>query len=502
MNQHLEKINETMELFEKYKHAVCVLQYDLETICPREGMADQGETIAFFSNESFKLIKNEEFEGHVKAAYEEMDESWDSFDRALITDLYRGILKNSKITPEMNLEFARTRQKAFSAWTRAKEASDFSMFKEELDQVTKMERTITSLQSEIPELKQETPYDYLLDNYEEGITAADLDRIFGECKKRLVPLLKEIMESPKKIRTDFLSREVTEEQQKALAYKVLNYMNYDLNRGAMTTSEHPFTMELNKDDVRITTHYYNDAFLSSLYSVIHEGGHGLFELNSPRKNWEHHVANKTMGQHESVSRFYENIIGRSRAFSDVVYDMVYECMPHVVEDVTKDEFFEALNLVTPSLIRTEADEFTYTFHVIIRYEIEKEIMNNGLSVSEIPALWKKKYKEYLGVEPTTDKEGCLQDMHWTDGYGYFPAYALGNMYNAMYYNRMKEELNVEEEIRSGSLKNINAWMKEHVWEKADRQTPKEWISEITGRELCPDDFLDYIEKKYRKIYEL
>ncbi|MCR5639897.1 MAG: carboxypeptidase M32 [Lachnospiraceae bacterium] len=502
MNQHLEAIHRTAELFEKYSHAVRVLQYDLETICPKEGMEEQGETIAFFGNEAYKLMKTEEFMAEVEAAYQEMDESWDSFDRALVRELYQSQLKNSKITPEMNLEFSRITQKAFTAWSRAKEAADFSLFAEPLAKVTDMERTIASLRSEVPQLKQETPYDYRLDDYEEGMTVADLDRIFGECKERLIPLLQKIQASPKKIRTDFMSREVTEEQQKKLAYKVLHFMNYDLNRGAMTTSEHPFTSEMARNDVRITTHYYNDAFASSLYSVIHEGGHGLFELNAPQENWEHHLNNKTMGQHESVSRFYENIIGRSEAFTNVLYDMVAECMPQVVEGVSKKEFYEALNTVTPSLIRTESDEFTYTFHVIIRYEIEKEIMNNGLDVAEIPALWEKKYKEYLGVTPSNDREGCLQDMHWTDGYGYFPTYALGNMYNAMYYNRMKEEVDIEAAIQSGSLAAVNAWMQEHVWKKADRQTPKEWIMEITGRELTPKDFLDYIEAKYTKIYEL
>lgn len=491
-----------MELFEKYRHACGLIQFDLETVCPRQGMAAQGETVAFFSNEAYKLIKNDAFEAEVKAAYAEMDESWNEFDRAMITDLYRGLLKNAQITPEMNLEFALIDQKSFEAWARAKEASDFSIFVEPLKKTTEKSRKIAALRAKTPELKQETPYDYLLDDYEEGITSADLDRIFGECKDRLVPLLKKIQASPKQIRTDFMSRKVTEEQQKALAYKVLNYMKYDLNRGILATSEHPFTSEMNVDDVRITTHYYEDAFASSLYSIIHEAGHGLFELNAPRENWEHHLANKTMGQHESVSRFYENIIGRSEAFSDVVYDMVAECMPHVVEGVTKHEFYEALNTVTPSLIRTESDEFTYTFHIIIRYEIEKEIMNNGLAVEDIPALWTKKYQEYLGVTPTTDSEGCLQDMHWTSGYGYFPTYALGNMYNAMYYNRMKKEIDIDGAIRSGSLQTINDWMCEHVWKKADRQTPKKWIMEITGRELTSTDFLDYIEEKYTNIYNL
>ena len=502
MNQHLEAINKTMELFEKYKHAVCILQYDMETICPKEGMEAQGETIAFFSNEAFKLIKDPAFEEHVKAAYAEMDDSWNEFDRAMVTDTYKGLLKNDKITPEMNLEFARICQKGFADWSRAKEAADFSIFADSLKEITKMDRTIASLRSQEPKLHKDLPYDYMLDDYEEGITTADLDRIFGECKERLVPLLQKIQASPKKIRTDFMSRKVTKAQQEELGYKVLNYMKYDLNRGAMTTSEHPFTSEMNVDDVRITTHYYDDAFASSVFSIIHEGGHGLFELNAPRDNWEHHLANKTMGQHESVSRFYENIIGRSEAFCDVLYDMVAETMPQVVEGVSKKEFYEAMNTVTPSLIRTESDEFTYTFHVIIRYEIEKEIMNNNLDVADIPALWTKKYQEYLGVTPANDREGCLQDMHWSDGYGYFPAYALGNMNNAMYYNRMKNEVDIEGTIRSGSLADINAWMSEHVWKKADRQTPKEWIMEITGRELTSKDFLDYIETKYTKIYEL
>ena len=502
MNQHLEAIRETLELADKYSHAARIMQYDLETICPQDAMAKQGETIAFFGNEAFKLMKDPAFEQHVEAAYQQMDESWNEFDVAMVKQLYHGQLKNSKITPEFNLELAKAHQKAFADWARAKETADFSMFEDSLKEVARLDRQVTSLRSEVPELHADLPYDYQLDDYEEGMTTADLDRIFGECKERLVPLLKKIQASKKKIRTDFLSRKVTKAQQEALAYKVMEYMCYDMNRGALTTSEHPFTMDVAKDDVRITTHYYDDAFLSSLYSVVHESGHGLFELNVPGETWDHFATNKTMGQHESVSRFYENIIGRSEAFSDVVYDMVAEAMPHVVDGVSKREFFEALNTVTPSLIRTEADEFTYTFHVIIRYEIEKEILNNGLDVSEIPVLWTKKYKEYLGVEPSNDKEGCLQDMHWTEGFGYFPAYALGNMYNAMYYNRMKEEVDIEKAIRSGSLAEINAWMKEHVWKKADLQTPKEWIMEITGRELTSRDFLDYIEAKYTKIYEL
>jgi carboxypeptidase Taq len=205
---------------------------------------------------------------------------------------------------------------------------------------------------------------------------------------------------------------------------------------------------------------------------------------------------------ESVSRFYENRIGRSRAFIRFIYPVLREILGKVLEDVTEEELYEAVNEVRPSLIRTEADEFTYTFHIMIRYELEKELVAGTLSVRDVPARWAELYREYLGIVPENDREGCLQDVHWTSGFGYFPTYALGNMYNAMYARRMASEMDVDAQIESGNLSAVNYWMQKHVFARADLTNPQEWIAEICGRPFTPDDFLDYLEEKYSALYEL
>jgi carboxypeptidase Taq len=284
---------------------------------------------------------------------------------------------------------------------------------------------------------------------------------------------------------------------------LLDVIGFDKTRGSWTLTEHPFTDGLWADDNRITTHFDPNAFASSMFSVIHEGGHALFEMMQPRENYAHHIfMNKTMGMHESVSRFYENRLGRSRAFVHLIYPKTREIFPQAMEDVSEEELYEALNVVQPSLIRTEADEFTYTFHIMIRYELEKLIVNTDVKTEDLPGLWNRKYEEYLGIWPANDREGILQDVHWSEGFGYFFSYAIGNMYNAMYYNRMKEDLDVDTHVRSGDFGTINKWMADHVFKKADRKDSMTWIREITGRDFTPDDFLDYLEEKYSALYEL
>ena len=240
-----------------------------------------------------------------------------------------------------------------------------------------------------------------------------------------------------------------------------------------------------------------------MYSVIHETGHALFGQNIPAAHYKHFIQNeKTLGMHESVSRFYENRIARSRSFVKLIFNKLKELLPNVLEDVTEEELYEALNTVTPSTIRIEADEFTYTFHIIIRYEIEKELINNGVKIEDLPKLWSDKYEEYLGVRPSSDKEGVLQDVHWTSGFGYFPTYAIGNMYNAMYYNKMSKKHDVNKLIEENRIDVINEWMTKHVFKKADRLDPADWIRDITGKELTPVPFLNYLEEKFGAIYGL
>ena len=498
--QKLEYVKQVLALAEKYDHAVNVLSYDQETICPADAMEEQGEVWAFLNNQSYKLIKEPAFIEAAEYLFEHRGEL-DEFDRAMAEQRHRDYLQTKNVTPELQHEFMLTFNRAFVNWSKAREASDYSMFASSLKEVADVNKRMIELRG--ADAAGNTPYDTLLDDYERGMTSEVLDEAFGACKERLIPLLEKIRKSPKKIRTDFMSRRVEDEQQAKLAKWLLTQMGFNFRRGAFTTSEHPFTAGMGRLDTRVTTHYYPTNFTSSMYSIIHEGGHALFDQNQPQKNHDHFIiGGKTLGMHESVSRFYENRIGRSESFIHFVYPHICEMLPDVMKDVSEKEFYEALNTVEPSLIRTEADEFTYTFHIIIRYEIEKALFAGEITVEEIPALWNRKYQEYLGITPSSDREGVLQDVHWTSGFGYFPTYAVGNFYNAMYYNRMKKEVAVDEAIREGNFGPVNNWMIQNVFAKADRLSPKEWIRDITGREFTPVDFLDYLEDKYSGIYEL
>ncbi len=498
LEKALELVKNTLARERVYTHAAQVLNFDLETICPPEGMEGQGETIAFLTNQAFRLEKEPAFIEAVETLYAGR-EVLSEFDRVLAEDQYENLRKSRNITAEQDHEFSLILQKAYVDWLNAKQEADFSGFAPSLEAV----RGVQEQQVALRENPQPDAYDELLGDYERGMSSAVVDAAFDRCKERLVPLLARIMKSPKKIRTDFLSRPVSDEAQRKLAERVLELLGYDFTRGALATTEHPFTDGITKNDVRVTTHFYPTMFASSLYSVIHEGGHALFEQNQPAENYDHYIEfRKTSGMHESVSRFYENVIGRSEAFVHALYPIVCECFPEVMADVSERELYEAVNVVQPSLIRTEADEFTYTLHIIIRYEIEKMILHREVEIAGLPEIWNRKYQEYMGVAPSNDAEGILQDVHWSSGFGYFPTYAIGNMYNAMYYHRMREELDVDACVAAGDLAPVNRWMAEHVFARADRRDPLDWIREITGRDFTPDDFLDYLEEKYTKLYEL
>ena len=493
----LQTVLDTLSLADRYAHIARILNYDLETICPEKGMEEQGDLIAFMENKAYRLSKEEDFIQAAELLYAHREELGER-GRALADDLHRSYLKEKNISPQLQHRFAQTVNRAYVTWSKAKAAADYSLFAPSLREV----RDMSLEQIRLRENALPDDYDNLLDDYERGITSADLDEIFGTCRERLIPLLQKILRSSHQPRTDFLSRFAPRCQQEELTRWLLKTIGFDCTRGAFTTTEHPFTDGLGRNDIRITTKYDEHAFASSMFTVIHEGGHALFEMNQPQENYDYFLNLRTMGMHESVSRFYENRIGRSEAFAQFVYPKVCECFPEAMEGVSQEDFYLALNAVQPSLIRTEADEFTYTFHIIIRYEIEKALFAGEIKVEDIPALWNRKYQEYLGVCPASDRDGVLQDVHWTSGFGYFPTYAIGNFYNAMYFNRMKQEVAVEESIREGNFELVNSWMIGHVFAKADRLSPKDWIRDITGREFTPKDFLDYLEEKYSGIYGL
>ena len=499
MMDKLNTLKDRLALIRKYRHALGVLYFDFETIVPSKAREEEADMIDFFSNEHFKLVNSEKMKQLIISLHEEIDNIEDPLDKKLIEYLYEEYLKNKNITPEFDLKMSNIFSRSYNTWLKAKEAKDYNLYKDVFKEVIDIVEEATSLR----ENKLDNYYDNLLNDCEKGLIQKDLDPFFLELKEGLIDLIKRIQNSKHVIRRDFLNRNVPIYKQEQFSRYLLELNGYDFSKGVLSTTEHPFTSSIARNDARVTTHYYEDMFLSNIFSIIHEGGHAIFMQGERDEDHEHfindHISN---GMHESVSRFYENVIGRSKEYIHLIYPEFQRIFKDEFSDVSEQELYEAVNIVEPSLIRTEADEVTYGLHIIIRYEMEKLITSKQISIDDIPMMWNKLYKEYLGVDVPDDSLGVLQDVHWTSGFGYFPSYAIGNCYNAMYVKRMKEEIPFNELILKGDFQTINNWMKENVFIHANVLSPKEWIFELVGKELSPKDFLEYLNNKYKDIYDL
>ena len=498
MQEKLKRLKEILALLKKYEHALGIMYFDFETIVPKDAREEEAEILDFFSNEHFKISSSDEMKELTQYLYDNKDQIEDPLDVSLINKLYDKYQKIKNITPEFDLKMSNIFSRSYNTWLKAKEAKDYNLFKDVFKEVIDIEKEAVGYR----ENKLPNYYDNLLNDCEEGLLQEDLDPFFKELKEGLIDLINRIKNSKHVIRRDFLNRKVPIHKQELFSKYLLELNGYNFNKGVLSTTEHPFTSDIAKNDARVTTHYHEDMVLSNIYSIIHEGGHAILMQNEREEDYEHFINDYvTNGMHESVSRFYENIIGRSKEYVHLIYPKFIEIFDEF-KDISEQELYEAINIVEPSLIRTEADEVTYGLHIIIRYEMEKMICNNQIKVEDIPAMWNKLYKDYLGVDVPNDAEGVLQDVHWTSGFGYFPSYAIGNCYNAMYLKRLEKELPFKELILKGDFKTINQWMKDNVFVHANVLTPKEWIKELTGESLSPKAFLEYLNNKYKEIYKL
>ena len=498
MQEKLKRLKEILALLKKYEHALGIMYFDFETIVPNDAREEEAEILDFFSNEHFKISSSDEMKELTQYLYDNKDQIEDPLDVSLINKLYDKYQKIKNITPEFDLKMSNIFSRSYNTWLKAKEAKDYNLFKDVFKEVIDIEKEAVGYR----ENKLPNYYDNLLNDCEEGLLQEDLDPFFKELKEGLIDLINRIKNSKHVIRRDFLNRKVPIHKQELFSKYLLELNGYNFNKGVLSTTEHPFTSDIAKNDARVTTHYHEDMVLSNIYSIIHEGGHAILMQNEREEDYEHLINDYvTNGMHESVSRFYENIIGRSKEYVHLIYPKFIEIFDEF-KDISEQELYEAINIVEPSLIRTEADEVTYGLHIIIRYEMEKMICNNQIQVEDIPSMWNKLYKDYLGLDVPNDAEGVLQDVHWTSGFGYFPSYAIGNCYNAMYLKRLEKELPFKELILKGDFKTINQWMKDNVFIHANVLTPKEWIKELTGESLSPKAFLEYLNNKYKEIYRL
>lgn len=480
-----------------YGAAQSSLYLDGATVGPRGGAAARGQAMGILSEKSYQLFvcdKTRELLAYLK----EQDAQLDPVQRRQVELLSRDLEQVERIPVDEYAAYAQLQNDSENAWHEAKENNDYASFRPYLDKVLEFNRRFAGYKD-----AGKPAYDCLLDDYERGMSTATLDPFFETLKKTLVPLVKEVKDRP--IDDSFLFSTFDEPRQAKLAAEMMQVMGLTPDFCALGTTEHPFTLGFNRYDVRITTHYYEHALPFSLYSVIHEGGHALYEHGIADEYQYTSLADAaSMGLHESQSRFYENIIGRSRAFVEgVVYPAATRLYPDELKGVTPEMLYRAVNKAQPSLIRTEADELTYCLHIMIRYELEKQLVAGTLSTADLPGAWNQMYKDMLGIVPPDDKQGVLQDMHWSGGMiGYFPTYALGSAYGAQFLHVMSSELDVDALAGKGELTPITAWLREHIHRHGHRYDPAELIQRVCGEPFNPKYYTDYLTRKMTEVYGL
>ncbi|MGL4969872.1 MAG: carboxypeptidase M32, partial [Fusobacteriaceae bacterium] len=345
-------------------------------------------------------------------------------------------------------------------------------------------------------------YNIILSDYEKGMDIEKLDFFFQTLKVEIVPLLKKIKEKNLDY-SKFLAGSVPVENQKIISKFIGQYLGFDFNRGVLAESAHPFTLTVNMDDVRLTTRYIENLPLSSIFSTIHEAGHGIYEQGIDPFLKDTTLADGTsMGIHESQSRFYENIVGRSQSFWETLFPKL-QIEYTYLKNISFQDFYRGINSVQPSLIRVEADELTYSLHIMVRYEIEKGIFRGEYEIENLPQIWREKMEEYLGIAPDNDSDGVLQDVHWSCGLiGYFPSYALGNAYSLQILHAMKKELDIDNLLKKGDLEKIKEWLQKKIHIHGKCKTPEEIMLEVTGESLNPKYYTDYLKEKYTRIYNI
>ncbi len=421
-------------------------------------------------------------------------------DRGLVREAQRNYDQATKLPRKLVEEIARVQAGSFEAWRRAREHNDFASFAPWLSRTVALQREVADRLG-----FAETRYDALLDQFEPGMTASTLDKLFAPVREVSVSLLRRIEASGNTVNDSCLEGEFSEERQVELSKVLLRGMGYDFSYGGIAVSPHPFTTSFGSPfDVRLTVHPDRRFIQASVMAAIHEGGHAVYEQGSAQALVRTLLAGgASMGMHESQSRLWENAIGRSEAYWQGQFAAVRQAFPEQFASVDAVGFARALNKVKTSLIRIEADEVTYNLHIIVRFEIEKALINGDVTIETLPGLWNAKYREYLGVEPATDSEGVLQDIHWSSGFGYFPSYTLGNLYGAQIYAALRGAFpNFDERLASGDTAFILDWLREKMYVFGAIYQPETLMEKVTGKTPDPEFFVRYLSGKIEAIYQL
>jgi carboxypeptidase Taq len=499
------------KLLEKTKEIIVfqstegLVNWDMETKMPPKGISLRSQQLALLSGIEHKMIVDPEIgkllDGILRAP------EYDGLNEVQKRNVYL-IKKNydevTKLPEKLVVETAKQRVIAIDAWKKAKAKKDFALFKPQLEKLVELQKEAAEILMKVK--KTATPYDALIDIFEPKMTAKEITKVFDELRMSLVSLLKKIENAPKQPDVRILKRKIPINAQRQIATALAEAVGYDVistqSGGRIDETEHPFTTGY-YDDVRITTHYFENMFASSVFSVLHEAGHAMYEQDL-RQEWMYQPVGTgcSSGFHESQARFVENVVGRSKEFWSYFLPKLKKMTGKALTDVRLDKFVHSINTVKPSKIRVEADEVTYCLHIIIRFNIERDLFADKVTVKELPQLWNQAYKDYLGVKIANDSEGMMQDTHWASAYfGYFPSYALGNVYSGQLLAKMEKDLpNWRKQLEKGNFKPAKQWLTKNVHNQGNLYDPPVLIKKVTGKELTVKPYMNYLEEKFSKLY--
>jgi carboxypeptidase Taq len=500
MNKAYEELrNRVAEVVDLYG-AMAVLGWDHRVMMPRNGAAARAEQLGTLA----QITHTKAMAPEIGKLLEELEpwaaeQDYDSIEASLVRQVRRDYDKVVRVPPELSAEMSRTAATAEPVWQEARKASDWSMFQPYLEKVIELRRQYVDCFEPADE-----DYDILLDDFEPGMKTAEVRAVFDELKEGLVPLIAEVSDNADAVDDSFLQGEFPIEAQKHVESTILADFGFTADSWRLDETVHPFASRSGLDDIRLTTKHLPDS-LSSIFSSMHEFGHGIYEYGVDRALARTTLARGTsLGFHESQSRMWENLVGRSQPFWSHYFPLMQGAFPERLSGVDAEAFYRAVNCVRPSLIRIEADEATYNLHIILRFELEQEMITGRLAASDVPDAWDAKVHEYLGIEVPDVADGALQDTHWAGGaIGYFSTYALGNIISAQLWEKISAEIpDVYEQIGRGEFAPLREWLRENVHRHGRTYLPRELLERITGGGLDPQPLLTYLRDKLGEIYGL
>jgi carboxypeptidase Taq len=476
-----------------------LLQWDERTCLPSQAGDYRAEQIAYLSGVLHRRRTDPRVGEWLESLTDELAGENPHGDRATtVRQLKREYDKRVKVPDTLVEELTRTAVLGQQAWVQARQGRNFATLQPYLEKIVRLKRDEAQAVG-----FRDCIYDALLDDFEPGVTTAAVSRVFTELREGLIPLVQATEAASRRPPTDILRRSYPIPAQERFATEAATAIGFDFQRGRLDTTQHPFCSELGPNDCRITTRYDEHYFPTAFFGTLHEAGHGIYEQGLRSEQYGLPPGQfVSMGFHESQSRMWENLVGRSHAFWRHFLPRAAQHFPAALRDVTRDQFYFAVNSVRPSLIRVEADEVTYNLHIIVRFELEQELMAGQLAVADLPAAWDSRYQQYLGITPPHDGDGVLQDIHWPAALlGYFPTYSLGNLYAAQLFDQARAELaDLPQQIARGDFQPLRDWLRKNVYQHGQCYSPAELLARITGRSLGCEALLAYLRQKLEPLY--